>query len=57
MPSSRRPLGFCAIAGGKHEQAQATQGGHRCRYEKAGSPTLRLDHQARAERAERRAAP
>jgi hypothetical protein len=37
--------------------AQATQGGPRRRQQEAGTPTLRLHHQARAERPECRAEP
>ena len=57
MPSSRRPSVFCAASGGKQEYPTATQGGHRGRHQKTGTPTLRLHHQARAERPKRRTEP
>ena len=47
-------FGFYAISGGKQQHPKTTQGGYRGRHQKAGTPTMRFHHQARAEWPERR---
>ena len=57
MPSSRRPSVFAPLPVANRNTPQPPQGGHRGRDQKTGTPTLRLHHQARAERPERRTEP